>query len=166
MNRQGVESRETNPLDYIRQQEEKAKRLLEEEKMTETARQRKSDEELMKDMNDQVNLWLKLNQEFLTKQKPVVDRYESKYLKSNAEFVRGLAYVIGRQSEQMAALPNSTLPVGAIKFFNIEMYLNFKTQVLQVQQKDLETITKLTFNEIDLAEPYRLTIKASEFEAN
>ena len=96
MNRQGVNPKETNPLDYIKEQELKAKQLLEEEKMTETARDRNSKEEMEKELNEQVILWFKLNQEFLKKQKPVVDRYETKFLKCNAEFVRGLAYVIGR----------------------------------------------------------------------
>ena len=38
--------------------------------------------------------------------------------------------------------------------------------MLFVQQKDLETITKVTFSEIDLAEPFQIMIKPSEFEAN
>ena len=39
----------------------------EEEKMTETARDRNSKEEMEKELNEQVTLWFKLNQKFLKK---------------------------------------------------------------------------------------------------
>lgn len=166
MNAHGVQLTEMTPHEYIKDQKEKAKKILEQELMTETARFKATQAELELQVKTQVSMWLKLNRDKLLLQRPEPVSYESKFLKYSNDFVRGLAYVVGRQSEQMAALSSSCLPVGAIKFFHIEMYLNFKTQMLLVQQKDLETITKITFNEIEAAENFRTSLRVSDFEAN
>ena len=58
---------------------------------------------------------------------------------------------------------NTSIEVGKMKFFQVEMVLSMKNQLFLLSNKDFDSTTKLTFNEIDLAENHQATITPSDF---
>ena len=61
MNRQGVKLESMTPFDYIREQDQLKQKLVEESKMTQSARVLASEKEVEKELFEQVHMWLRLN---------------------------------------------------------------------------------------------------------
>ena len=103
MNSQGVKLESTTPFEYLAEQEEKKKRLLEESKMTESARIRASEFEIDKQIFEQVHLWLRLNEDQMRQHRPEVIPYISDDLHVNIDGAKGVAYLITRANQSIVS---------------------------------------------------------------
>ena len=65
MNKQGVKLESMSPFDYLREQEQLKQKLLEESKMTQSARAHASNLEVERQLFEQVHIWLRLNQDMM-----------------------------------------------------------------------------------------------------
>ena len=98
MNKEGVNLESWNPFDFIRQQQAIAKRVLEEDAMTYSAREQVTMKEQVQAINESVQMWLRLNQELMIKEPIDVKTYMSQYMRLKTNSVRGVCYVVGRIS--------------------------------------------------------------------
>ena len=51
-------------------------------------------------------------------------------------------------------------------FLSVDMHLNFKNQMLLVYKKNKENTSKMTFNEISMAQSHPLGLSSSDYLAN
>ena len=65
MNQEGVKLEGMTPFDYIKEKELVKQRVIEESKMTQSARDKAGQHEAEKQLFEQVHIWLRLNQELM-----------------------------------------------------------------------------------------------------
>ena len=51
----------------------------------------------------------------------------------------------------------------SMHFLSVEMHLNFKNQMLLVYKQDKENTSKMTFNEISMAESHPLGLSSTDY---
>ena len=61
---------------------------------------------------------------------------------------------------------NTSIEVGQTKFFQVEMALSMKNQLLLVSNKDFDSTSKLTFSEVDSVHSHQQSVGSSDFENN
>lgn len=153
MNRLGVRLEDHSPFEWLREQERKKQKQLEEEKMTETARFRAEEAEMEQELFENVHVWLRLNQERMQLHKPVVPAYESEHLTLNSEGVRGVCYLVNKFTQSMISVDDiETTQTGRTMLTHIELFLNMHIQTFLVQKIGVASVSKYTFNEITSVE--------------
>ena len=137
--------------------------------MSETARGRAEEKKLESQVDAQLKVWFKLNHDYLirSKKETVLDQslYESECLQVTAEGVQGPCYVIAKLPIR-ASPDKSGKSEERLLFLRVKLHLNFKNQMLLVYKQDLDNTSKMTFNEIALADPIKQFATEKDYTRN